>query len=124
MKITEVRAIPLSFEFQGVTLGTGTVRKRDVVVVKITSEDGIVGYGEAHHALAHLAVAQLVTDSLAPLVIGQDALAGSKNRQTLPRWTTWLAENACNPARPLATVQFPPSPASQGKSGRSGLGRG
>ena len=32
MKIVEVQAIPLSFEFQGVTLGTGTVRKRDVVV--------------------------------------------------------------------------------------------
>jgi D-galactarolactone cycloisomerase len=100
MKIAEVQAIPLSFEFQGVTLGTGTVRKRDVVVVRITSEDGIVGYGEAHHALAHIAVAQLVTDSLAPLVIGQDALAVeylwdrmymSQGRTHHAGWAMWKA---------------------------------
>ena len=39
------------------------------------TSDGIVGYGEAHHALAPTVVADLVNQSLAPLVVGQDALA-------------------------------------------------
>jgi D-galactarolactone cycloisomerase len=77
LKIAEVKATALSYDLSGktVTLGTGTAIKRDVVVVRIRTEDGLVGYGEAHHALAPIAVAELVNDNLAPLLQGQDAMA-------------------------------------------------
>ena len=35
-----------------VSLGIGTMTKRDCVMVKVTTEDGIVGWGESHHARA------------------------------------------------------------------------
>jgi D-galactarolactone cycloisomerase len=77
LKIAEVKATALSYDLSGktVTLGTGTAIKRDVVVVRIRTEDGLVGYGEAHHALAPIAAAELVNDNLAPLLQGQDAMA-------------------------------------------------
>lgn len=77
MKVTEVSAVPLSLDLRdrAVTLGVGTAIKKDVVVVRVRTEDGITGYGEAHHALAPTVVAELVNTSLAPLVIGEDALA-------------------------------------------------
>ncbi len=46
-----------------------------MVIVRVKTEDGIVGYGEAHHALAPTVVADIVNYNLAPLVVGQDAMA-------------------------------------------------
>ena len=52
MKIVDVKAYPTSYrvpkELQ-VSLGIGTMTKRDCVMVKVTTEDGIVGWGESHH---------------------------------------------------------------------------
>ena len=75
MRIAEVRAFPLSFDMQGaaVTLGTGAMVKRDVVVVRVRTQDGLVGYGEAHHAMAPTVVAELVNTGLGPLLVGRDA---------------------------------------------------
>jgi L-alanine-DL-glutamate epimerase-like enolase superfamily enzyme len=79
MAVRSVEAVALSVDLRNaasaVTLGTGTAIKKDVVVVRVCTEDGIVGYGEAHHALAPTVVADLVNQSLAPLVVGEDALA-------------------------------------------------
>lgn len=54
--VVEVKAVALSVDLRSVarkvTPGTGTAIKKDVVIVKVRTEDGIVGYGEAHHALA------------------------------------------------------------------------
>jgi D-galactarolactone cycloisomerase len=77
LRIVEVKAVALSYDLRGktVTLGTGTAIKRDVVVVKVRIEDGTVGYGEAHHALAPTVIADLVNINLAPLLEGQDAMA-------------------------------------------------
>ena len=77
MRIAEVRAFPLSFDMQGaaVTLGTGAMVKRDVVVVRVRTQDGLVGYGEAHHAMAPTVVAELVNTGLGPLLVGRDAMA-------------------------------------------------
>jgi L-alanine-DL-glutamate epimerase-like enolase superfamily enzyme len=44
-------------------------------VVRITSEDGTVGWGEGHAPLGPRVTCAVVTDVLAPLLIGQDALA-------------------------------------------------
>ena len=102
--VVEVKAVALSVDLRNVaskvTLGTGTAIKKDVVIVKVRTEDGVVGYGEAHHALAPTVVADLVNQSLAPLVVGQDALAVehvweqlyfSQGRTHGPGWAIWKA---------------------------------
>ena len=76
MKIRDVKAYPISFpipEANRVALGIGTAVKRDAVLVKVTTEDGIVGWGEAHHGRAHTAVAKLIDTTLRFLVVGMDA---------------------------------------------------
>ena len=46
MKIAAVRAYPTSFPVQNrVALGIGTAVKRDAVVVKVTTDEGIIGWG-------------------------------------------------------------------------------
>lgn len=76
MKIADVRAYPTSFPLApdaGVKLGIGRAVKRDAVVVKVTTDDGLVGWGEAHHGRAPGAVAHLVNTTLRQLVLGMDA---------------------------------------------------
>ena len=75
MKISEVKAYPLSFRVSGsdqVRLGIGRTVKRDTVVVMVRSDDGLVGWGEAHHGRAPSAVANLINTTLAQLVSGMD----------------------------------------------------
>src|SRR6187455_3595476 len=76
MKIADVRAYPTSFPIpqqNRVALGIGTAVKRDAVVVKVTTDEGIVGWGEAHHGRAHTAVAKLIETTLRQLILGMDA---------------------------------------------------
>src|SRR3954451_15033538 len=76
MKIVDIKAYPTSFrvpkEQQG-SLGIGTMTKRDCVMVKVTTEDGIVGWGESHHARAPGTIGHLVNTTLRDLVLGMDA---------------------------------------------------
>ncbi|WP_025809854.1 mandelate racemase/muconate lactonizing enzyme family protein [Pseudomonas chlororaphis] len=84
MKIAEIKAYPLSFRVdpeKGVNLGLGKTIKRDTVVVKVTTEDGIVGWGESHHGRAPGAVAHLVNTTLCELLRGYDA------RETVKAWS-------------------------------------
>ena len=60
-------------EHRRVTLGIGTMVKRDSVFVKVTTDDGLVGWGKSHHGRAHLAIAALVNTTLKGLVLGMDA---------------------------------------------------
>ena len=76
MKITDIRTYPTSFPIPAanrVALGIGTAVKRDAVVVKVTTDEGLVGWGEAHHGRAHTAVAKLIDTTLRQLVLGMDA---------------------------------------------------
>lgn len=76
MKIVEVKGIALSFKLENAPRrGSGQPVKKDTVIVRVKTEDGIVGYGEAHHALAPTVVADIVNYNLAPIVVGQDAMA-------------------------------------------------
>lgn len=78
LKIIEIEAFPLSFkmpEGKTVSLGIGRNVKRDTVIVKVTTDGGIVGYGEAHHGRAPGAVARLIQTTLRDLLLGADALA-------------------------------------------------
>jgi L-alanine-DL-glutamate epimerase-like enolase superfamily enzyme len=77
MKIADVGAYPTSFPIPPearVTLGIGQAVKRDAVVVKVTTDEGLVGYGESHHGRSPGAVAHHVNTTLRQLVLGMDAL--------------------------------------------------
>ncbi len=76
LRIRELKAFPISFPIapeNSVALGMGRAVKKDAVVVKVTTESGLVGWGEAHHGKAHTAVAQLINTTLRQLVVGMDA---------------------------------------------------
>src|SRR6478736_6045181 len=76
MKIVDIKAFPTSFRVpkeNQVSLGIGTMTKRDCVLVKVTTEDGIVGWGESHHARAPGTIGHLVNTTLRGLVLGMDA---------------------------------------------------
>jgi L-alanine-DL-glutamate epimerase-like enolase superfamily enzyme len=76
LRITDIQAYPTSFPVDpknSVTLGIGRAVKRDAVVVKVTTEAGIVGWGESHHGRCPGAVAQIVNTTLKQLVVGMDA---------------------------------------------------
>ncbi len=76
MKVAEITAFPVSVPVsadQQVTLGIGRMIKRDTVIVKVVTDDGIVGWGESHHGRAHLAIATIVNTTLRHLVRGMDA---------------------------------------------------
>ena len=76
MKIADVRAYPTSFPVPPearVSLGIGTAVKRDAVVVKVTTDEGLVGWGESHHGRSPGAVAHHANTTLKQLVMGMDA---------------------------------------------------
>ena len=75
MKIVSIKAFPTSFPVPpgGVRLGIGQSVKRDCVMVKVTTEDGITGWGESHHGRAHTAIAKLIETTLSQLIMGMDA---------------------------------------------------
>ena len=75
MKIVDIAAWPTSFALPpgGPRLGIGQAVKRDAVMVKVVTEDGIAGWGESHHGRAHTAIAALVNTTLRQLVLGMDA---------------------------------------------------
>ena len=85
LRIRDVKAYATSYPIppgQSVTLGIGRAVKRDAVVVKVTTEGGLVGYGESHHGRAHTAIAQLVNTTLRQLILGMNAadVVGCWNR--------------------------------------------
>jgi L-alanine-DL-glutamate epimerase-like enolase superfamily enzyme len=76
MRIADVQAWAVSFPLPpdaSVRLGIGRAVKRDAVVVKVTTEDGVVGWGESHHGRSPGAVAHHVNTTLRQLVLGLEA---------------------------------------------------
>ncbi len=80
MKITNVRAtwvhVPIPYERQH-TSDFGRVASFDSVVVKVETDDGLVGWGEAKAGVGSAAsgygLAAIINRDYAPLLIGQDA---------------------------------------------------
>jgi len=75
LRITDIKAFPVSFPIppaNRVALGIGTAVKRDAVVVKVSTDEGLVGWGEAHHGRAHTTVAKLIETTLKQLVNGME----------------------------------------------------
>ena len=76
MKITAITAIPLSFrlpEGKTVTMGIGSTTKRDTIIVRVETSEGITGYGEAHPGRSPGAVVSIIHNTLAPMLIGMKA---------------------------------------------------
>jgi L-alanine-DL-glutamate epimerase-like enolase superfamily enzyme len=77
MRIADLRAIPVSFPVppaHSVRLGIGRSVKRDAVLVRVTTDEGAVGWGEAHHGRAPGAIARLVDTTLRELLLGRDPM--------------------------------------------------
>jgi L-alanine-DL-glutamate epimerase-like enolase superfamily enzyme len=76
MRIASITAAPISFrvpEGQNLRLGLGRVVKRDAVLVKVSTSEGLTGWGEAYHGGCPGAIAKLVDTTLSELVVGMDA---------------------------------------------------
>jgi len=74
--IKGVQAFALSYPTpRGATFAVGRAAKRDMVLVRIETASGIVGWGEAHHAQTPSTIAAFINDALGPLIMGMDALA-------------------------------------------------
>ncbi|KAB2903521.1 MAG: mandelate racemase/muconate lactonizing enzyme family protein [Burkholderiaceae bacterium] len=76
LAIEDIQAWAISFPVaaeNSVRLGVGRARKRDAVVVKVTTANGLVGWGESHHGRAHSSIAHLVQHALKPLIVGMSA---------------------------------------------------
>lgn len=76
MRIADLRAVPISFPVpadKSVRLGIGRSVKRDSVLVRIETDEGHVGWGEAHHGRCPGAIAKLIDTTMRELVLGFDA---------------------------------------------------
>ncbi len=77
MKIVRVEAVPLSipcrYGAQGWTLGSGGWKALDFCLVRVDTDAGITGWGEAFSYSCRRAVAAAVKDMIAPIAIGRDA---------------------------------------------------
>src|SRR5262245_63297232 len=73
MKITEVRAVPLAIPLREVdppsAWAAGAGKQ---ILVRLTTDEGLTGWGECFAYGAPMAVISVVDDALAPLVLGQD----------------------------------------------------
>jgi len=52
-------------------IGTGSILRRDFVLVRVELADGTVGYGEAFHGHAGTAVAEIVNTTMQEVVVGR-----------------------------------------------------
>lgn len=77
MKIVRVEAIPLSipcrYGAEGWSLGSGGWKALDFCLVRVDTDAGITGWGEAFSYSCRRAVVAAVRDMIAPLVVGRDA---------------------------------------------------
>ncbi len=73
MKIAEVRALPLAIPLRESSpqspWATATGKQ---ILVRVTTDDGLVGWGECFAYGVPLAVCEIVEDALAPLLAGED----------------------------------------------------
>src|SRR5262249_1518215 len=75
VKIAEVRAIPLVIPVRPFTPDSAWragIGKQ--ILVRVTTDDGLVGWGECFAYGAPLAVCNVVDEALAPLLVGEDPM--------------------------------------------------
>jgi len=76
-RITSVEPIVLKIPFSDGGEGVGIMPNKwtslDMVLVKVTTDDGLVGWGEGFAYFCAASVAAAVRDMVAPVVVGQEA---------------------------------------------------
>lgn len=73
-RIRRIEAFALSCPTPGgAVFAVGRSAKRDMVLVRVETDCGIVGYGEAHHAQTPSTIAAFINDALGPSLVGMDA---------------------------------------------------
>jgi len=76
-RITSVEPIVLKIPFSDGSSGVGLMPTKwtslEIVLVKVATDDGLVGWGEAFGYFCAASVAAVVRDMIAPVVVGQDA---------------------------------------------------
>jgi L-alanine-DL-glutamate epimerase-like enolase superfamily enzyme len=74
LAIAGIEALACSVPMRrGVRQGLGQVVKRDTVIVKVTTADGLAGYGESYNGRAPLAITATINTTLRDLFLGLDA---------------------------------------------------
>ncbi|MEP6147436.1 MAG: mandelate racemase/muconate lactonizing enzyme family protein, partial [Nisaea sp.] len=76
MKIKSVDVIPLQIPFEDGSTGSGLMPTKwttlEIVLVRIETEDGIVGWGDGFAYSCRRAVAAAIEDMVAPLLVGRE----------------------------------------------------
>lgn len=76
MIITAVEAVPLAIPFrygaEGWKLGSGGWRALDFCLVRVETDAGLVGWGEAFSYSCRRAVSAAVRDMIAPIAVGKE----------------------------------------------------
>src|SRR5678815_1689025 len=73
MKIVDVAAVPLAVSVRPASPPTawlGAIAKQ--ILVRVRTDDGLTGWGEAFAYGAPLAVCNVIDEALAPMLVGQD----------------------------------------------------
>jgi len=77
VRIASVEAVPLSipcrYGADGWTLGAGGWKSLDFCLVRVQTDAGLIGWGEAFSYSCRRAVAAAVRDMIAPIAVGRDA---------------------------------------------------
>ena len=74
LQISSVRAIPLTASMEeGTTTSQGAWGAVSIVLVEVTTVDGITGYGECLARFGPRAYAGFINEVLAPRLVGQSA---------------------------------------------------
>jgi L-alanine-DL-glutamate epimerase-like enolase superfamily enzyme len=77
MRIARIEAVPLSipcrYGAEGWSLGAGGWKTLDFCLVRVDTDTGLTGWGEAFSYSCRRAVAAAVNDMIAPLAVGRDA---------------------------------------------------
>ena len=74
MKIAKVEALPLSAKMKPLRIATTTFTECRALLVRITTDDGLVGIGEGLVRTAPRATKYIVEDTLAPCILGKDPM--------------------------------------------------
>jgi len=91
MKITSIEAIPLEAPIDRVyhrARQTARIDARRCILVRITTDDGLVGFGEGMTPITPLPAKQIIDEILAPFLINKDPL------DHVPLWETLYSINS------------------------------
>ena len=110
MKITDVRAhhlrIPYDAGPASFRQGAAAIAALDMVVVEVTTDAGVTGWGDAFAYVSPRTNRTAVEEMIAPQARGQDVPAAEKSR---PSWSRCSATCICSAATASPCLRSPAS---------------